>query len=310
MDNGTNSNYVGPQDITRPVNIPDYNGPVIIVRNQRSASDLKGTVSNPAPPVCARQPGYATDITDFKLLVGPCSQGNSLAGDYWPIHAEYDPDPNYLDGERYSVVAVVAGQPNVVVSTNPTKCTTPTSGTGFESQGLWILSRDPDPENVKDLIKATKKNLNDRGISTALLKKVTQVGCDYKGRWIKLGQNNWTTPALKCDHWCDEYTCDKDQCIDCPICHGVRTRDHCSSWCNVYTCVSSSLRSCCEGYDVCLSLATDGHCALFCNHFTCWVRGGFCNGCASCGGTPQTTSQWATPHSTDQTGTKLSRLSD
>jgi hypothetical protein len=49
----------------------------------------------------------------------------------------------------------------------------------------------------------------------------------------------------KCDHWCDEYTCDKDRCADCAVCVGVNTDQHCSSWCNVYTC-TSTLSSYCD----------------------------------------------------------------
>merc|ERR1711998_240518 len=38
-----------------------------------------------------------------------------------------------------------------------------------------------------------------------------------------------------CAHWCDEYTCGKDECSGCSVCAGLEAEVHCSWWCNVYT---------------------------------------------------------------------------
>ena len=99
-----------------------------------------------------------------------------------------------------------------------------------------------------------------------------------------------------CHHWCDQYTCGKDECGGCPVCAGLELGQHCSWWCNVYTC--AALGGYCSGCTICDSLLASTHCEPWCNSFTCWARGGFCDGCVSCGGTPVTVTPWATPFST------------
>ena len=99
-----------------------------------------------------------------------------------------------------------------------------------------------------------------------------------------------------CHHWCNEYTCGKDECGGCRVCAGVEARQHCSWWCNVYTC--DVFGGYCSGCSICDSLSARTHCEPWCSFYTCWVRGGFCDGCLSCGGTPVTTTPWATPFST------------
>ena len=98
-----------------------------------------------------------------------------------------------------------------------------------------------------------------------------------------------------CDHWCDTHTCDRDRCVDCEECTAVTAQAHCSRWCNVYSCYAPW--GFCLGCDVCASLWTDTHYyEPWCNAFTCFFS--FCSGCVSCGGSPKTSSPWATPFST------------
>jgi hypothetical protein len=91
--------------------------------------------------------------------------------------------------------------------------------------------------------------------------------------------------SRRCDHWCDQYSCEKEQCSDCPVCK-VQA-NYCAPWCNVYTCPVQYCDGCC----VCESLKAEAHCEPWCNSFTCWVRGGYCSGCASCGGDVATTNR-------------------
>merc|ERR1711998_290697 len=44
-----------------------------------------------------------------------------------------------------------------------------------------------------------------------------------------------------CQHWCDQYTCGKDECGGCRVCAGLEAGQHCSWWCNVYTCAALGL---------------------------------------------------------------------
>jgi hypothetical protein len=117
--------------------VPFFDGTVVTVYNQGTSSDLQPV--NRGGVLCAR---IADDSKPDQLSVAPCFLPNAFAGSYWPVYIETD------SAGEYTLVAVSGGQPDIVLSEDPTLCTTSEDSTN--NSGLWILTRAPfaDPAAV------------------------------------------------------------------------------------------------------------------------------------------------------------------
>mmetsp|Transcript_16252 Transcript_16252/g.49492 ORF Transcript_16252/g.49492 Transcript_16252/m.49492 type:complete len:276 (-) Transcript_16252:510-1337(-) len=153
--------------------VPLFGGPVISVYNRATKENMNDQINGGV--LCAR---IADASEPDKFSVAPCFLPNIFAGPYWPIYLETN-----ANGE-YTIVVVSGGQPDVVLSENPTICTT--KERGINNSGLWILARDPEADPAA--IARAEAAMLSMGVGTSELVDVpqgTQCQNAYDSRFIK-----------------------------------------------------------------------------------------------------------------------------
>jgi len=132
---------------------PTRNGYTIDVLNTAQTEDGEKNQAK----LCA----FQTDPNDSaKLAVAPCFLPKVAAGPYWIL----------LYKEVAGLAIISVGQPDI-----------PTEDGMCMSRGLWIFTRDPNPENKQSLVDFARKYIAEQGFDVSVLLPVSQTNCDYDG---------------------------------------------------------------------------------------------------------------------------------
>lgn len=147
--------------------VPLFNGNVISVYNYANYDKVNGEPMNPknGTVLCAKQ---VIPNTNSKFSVAPCNVIGIFGGPYWIVGI----------GENYEWLVISGGQPRNEYNDG---CTTNINNTN--NAGLWILSREPviSKKNMKQAFSL----LTYKGYTLSQLIPVAQIGCTYKGAFIK-----------------------------------------------------------------------------------------------------------------------------
>jgi len=108
--------------------------------------------------LCAK----VVDSSDGKLEVAPCFLPPLLSGAYWIVRHDV----------QQGWALVVGGQPSI--PTHDGLCKT---GDGINNSGLWILTRQPNPDTA--VIRTARALAEENGIDPGVLNQVNQTNCTY-----------------------------------------------------------------------------------------------------------------------------------